>query len=495
MFLNYNAGDAMYFIGADVGTTGTKTIVTDPAGTVCGKGYREYELITGPGGTVEQNAADWWNAVVASVREALRGISDPEKVAALSLSTQGGSTLAVGRSFEPLTPAFTWMDARSAAESRAIADEKGEYVYKTSGWRCDPCFDPPKMRWLAANEPELFRKADQFVSTVEFINHHLTGRNVTDPTNAAMRQLINVATADWDDTLIEIAGLSKNRLPECLPTGAPLGTLTEEAARQLGLPRSVKVYNGAHDQYCASLGSGAVVSGDLLLSTGTTWVILGITEEPLFTASHISPGVHPIKGLYGNMASLNSAGSALKWFRQLTGEDYAALDEIAAQRLYSAETILYYPYYAGSGFPHHIPEVKACCIGMELMHDKYDLARALMEGVAFETRMALEEFAAHGADIRKLKLVGGAAKSRLWSQITCDITNCELQVPAEKDTCCIGAAMLAAVGCGYYPDLTSAARKMVRYTKTLLPDPKAASFYEMKFKRYRAGFEQLRSLF
>ncbi len=485
----------MYLIGTDVGTTGTKTVITDENGTVYGKGYREYELHAGPGGKVEQNAADWWDAVVFSVRAALQTVPDREKVAAMALSTQGGSTLAVDSDFKPISPAYTWMDARAAEESRELEAENGELIYKISGWRCDASFDPPKMRWLASHEPDVFRRAHQFVSTEEYINMRLTGRSVTDPTNAAMRQLINVAASDWDDTLLLLAGLTRSRLPECLPTGAWIGSLTRDASEALGLPAGVKIYNGAHDQYCAALGSGAVTPGELLLSTGTTWVILGVTEKPLFTSSHIAPGVHPVPGLYGNIASLNSAGSALKWFRKLTGEDFSALDAEAEKRRGSAEGILFYPYYAGSGFPHHMPEVKACCVGMELMHDKYDLARALMEGVAFEARWTLEEFSAHGANARRLKLVGGAAKSALWSSITCDVTGCELQIPAEKDTCCIGAAMIAAVGSGICSDYFDAARRMVRYTKNLLPDSESAAFYEKKYARYRSGFGQLRALF
>lgn len=196
----------MYLIGTDVGTTGTKTVITDENGTVYGKGYREYELHAGPGGKVEQNAADWWDAVVFSVRAALQTVPDREKVAAMALSTQGGSTLAVDSDFKPISPAYTWMDARAAEESRELEAENGELIYKISGWRCDASFDPPKMRWLASHEPDVFRRAHQFVSTEEYINMRLTGRSVTDPTNAAMRQLINVAASDWDDTLLLLAG-------------------------------------------------------------------------------------------------------------------------------------------------------------------------------------------------------------------------------------------------------------------------------------------------
>lgn len=485
----------MYFIGTDVGTTGTKTIVTDENGEILGKGYQEYELITGFGGRVEQNAEDWWNAVLYSVKEAIKNIPDKHNIKALSLSTQGGSTLAVDSDFNPVSPAYTWMDERSEKESNEIADQYTQYIYRTSGWRCDPCFDPPKMRWLAVHEPEIFQKAAYFVSTIEFVNFRLTGSNVIDPSNAAMRQLVNVNTSDWDPQLLEIAGLSPRRLPQCLPTGKYIGNLTVEAALLLELPASVEIYNGAHDQYCASIGSGAVTPGDMLLSTGTTWVILGITDQPLFTPSHIAPGVHPISGLYGNIASLCSAGSALKWFKQLTGESFEAMDAEASGRMRSAEKILFYPYYAGSGFPHHLSKVKACCIGMELMHDKYDLARALMEGISFETRASLEEFARYGADIRKLKMVGGAAKSDLWVKLTADITGCEIQIPAEKDTCCIGAAIIAAVGSGMYASYEEAARKMLRYSITVQPEPATAEFYHKKYEKYTKNFASIKECF
>lgn len=485
----------MYFIGIDVGTTGTKAAVVDENGHVLGKGYREYALIPSAGGRVEQNAEDWWDATVSAVREAVSAIRDPENVRAVSLSTQGGSTLAVDCNFKPLTNALTWMDTRASEENAAIANEYADYIYKTGGWQSAPFFDPSKLRWLAANQPDVFRGAYSFVSTQEFVQYRLTGKNIIDPTNAAMRQLVNVRKGTWDAKLLEISNITEERLPQCLPTGTLIGSLTPEAAQALTLSESVKVYNGAHDQYCAALGSGTIHAGDMLLSTGTTWVVLGVSEEPLFTDTFIAPGVHPCKGLYGNITTLKSAGSALKWYRQLTGEDFRTMDAEAEKRRDSAEGLLYYPYYAGSGFPHYIDEVKACCLGMELMHDKYDLARALMEGVAFETRMSLEEFARHGASISHLKMVGGAAKSHIWSEITCNVTGCEIQFPQEADTCCIGAAMLAAVGEGFYENYNEAAERMVLYSETMTPNSEDADFYQRKYERYCANFANIRNCF
>ena len=145
----------MYFIGTDVGTTGTKTIIIDENGKLCGKGYKEYELIAGKGGKVEQDAEDWWSAVVFSVNEAVKNINDKENIVAMSLSTQGGTTLPVDKNFKPLSLAYTWMDARAVKENADIRDKYGEKIYNTSGWRCDPSFDPPKMQWMAKNEEDI----------------------------------------------------------------------------------------------------------------------------------------------------------------------------------------------------------------------------------------------------------------------------------------------------------------------------------------------------
>lgn len=488
----------MYLIGIDVGTTGTKVIITDEKGNICGKGYKEYALITLPGGKIEQNADDWYDAAVFATREALKTFTgDKNDIAAISLSTQGGSTLPVDENFRPLSNAYTWMDRRAVKEIEEAAAEVGsDFIYKKTGWEPDPSLDIAKLRWMQIEEKELFDKAYMFLTTTEYMNFRLTGNAVTDPGNAAMRQLIDIRTGDWDDGLLSLAGVTRERLPKCLPTGAYIGNLKKEAADDLLLPESVKVYNGGHDQYCAAVGCGAVSDGDMLLSTGTTWVVLGVSREPIFTDSYLAPGVHPCKGTYGNIASLQSAGSALKWLKNTIGEnDFAKIDAEAEKRRESAKNLYFYPYLAGAGFPHNIRDFNSCVLGLELMNDKFDLARALMEGVAFETRSVLEEFEKFGTRIESLKMVGGAAKSEVWSRITCDVCGCEILFPTEADTCCVGAAILAAVGCGIYPDCKTAGENMIKYSGTITPDAEAKRFYDGKYEKYKEGYSLLKKFF
>lgn len=474
----------MLVIGIDVGTTGTKSVVVNAGGKILAGAYKEYELKSADGGIVAQNANDWWDAIVTTVN-ALSEKTDLSDVTAIGLSTQGASMLAADENGEPLCDVITWMDSRAICEvgylDKTIGKEK---IYEKCGWPLTPAGDAAKILWIKNNLPDVFEKAACFPSTIEFVNKKLTGRFVADPTNAAIRQLFNIKCGDWDEEILDAVGISKEKLPTVLPVGAAVGKLTKEAAAKLGLSENVTVYCGAHDQYCAALGSGAVNTGDMLLATGTAWVILGVTDSLLYTDSHICPGIHPA-GKYGAMASLVSAGSALKWYKNLIDGDFKEMDKIAAERAESAKDLLVYPYVAGAGFPHNAPSAAGAIIGFSLKHDKYDIARAFMEGVAFEARSVLEQFENAGMKITKLMMTGGAARSTLWSEIVGYITGCEIYRMEEPETCCVGGAMIAFVGSGAFESYDKCREAMVLSEKLSLPDESLPGFYNEKYERYK----------
>ena len=473
----------MLVIGLDVGTTGTKALVVDESGRTVSSAYREYELSESAGGRVTQNAEDWWLAAVDTVRCATENVCKND-IAAISLSTQGASMLAADRDGKPLCDVMTWMDSRATKEVEALSETLGrDYVYEASGWPLTPAGDAAKILWLKNNAPEVFGSAACFPSTLEFMNHRLTGRFVADPTNAAIRQLYNIKSKKWDEGILDAVGVTADRLPEVEPTGVCLGALTANAARELGLPESVRVFNGAHDQYASSIGSGATAPGDMMLATGTAWVVLGVTSAPLYTASRICPGIHPAGG-YGAMASLVSAGSALKWYKNLVGDDFRTMDKEASLRAHSAKDVIVLPYVAGAGFPHNRPDAGGVISGFRIGTDRYDVARAVMEGVAFEARGVIESFAAEGMKIDRLMVTGGAARSDVWSTIVGEVTKCEIQRPSERETCCLGAADIALAGLGVYRSLAEASRTTCR-SETLRRDGSLEDFYDEKYALYR----------
>lgn len=235
----------MLFLGLDIGTTGAKAVVTDRQGRVLGKGYREYELSFPEDGFVEQNAEDWWTAAVAAVRQAAAAAGDPSAIRGIGLSTQGATMLAVDACGKPLAPAVTWMDTRSAAQASELAETLGaEEIYRKSGWQVSPTCDAAKILWMRRHQPEVFANAACLVSTLEFMNRRLCGRFVIDPTNAAIRQMLDIHTGRWDPSILEAIGITAGRLPEVQPIGSAVGRRRPARPRNWGFRRMCRCSTG-----------------------------------------------------------------------------------------------------------------------------------------------------------------------------------------------------------------------------------------------------------
>ena len=472
----------MYVIGLDIGTTCTKALVADEQGRVAAVGSSGYELIS-KGSHVEQRAEDWITASIKAVREAVSGIS-PDQVAGLSMSTQGGSTVAIDGKGDFIGNSLTWMDARAQREAEEIEEELGaDYIYHTSGWKINPALDAAKLRHMKQNGA--YKEAGQYLTTLEVVNRYLTGEAVIDPTNAAMRQLYDVEKNDWDEKLMKAAGVTREELPRVCPAGMRIGGLRKEAAREMGLPEGIPVFNGAHDQYCASIGAGAVHEGDMLLSAGTTWVLMGIGEKPLFTKSYIAPGKHPVEGLYGAIASLVCSGASLQWFKnEFLPEDFGKMNEEAAKRREKTKELFFYPYLTGAFYPIWNIKAKGTFTGFTLEHDRFDFARAIMEGVAFGVKRAIDDFSDNGCNIRQIVMMGGASKSPLWCQMIASVTGVPILRLNQADICALGASMIAACQLGFYKDYHEAAKSMAHVEHRFEPIVEETKFYVEKFERF-----------
>lgn len=470
----------MLFLGLDIGTTGAKALLIDENGAVHGNGYTGYGLVSN-GCLVEQNADDWINCGAKSINKALEG-NNIKDIAAVSLSTQGASTVAVDRHNRYIGNAITWMDSRAISEAKTLEKEPGDqYIYQNTGWRINPSLDAAKIMYM--KQCDAYASAKRFLSTLEYMNLFLTGNPVCDPTNSAMRQIFNIKTCDYDENILNAINVSRDELPPVLPTGALVGQITSDAAAATGLIQGTPVFNGAHDQYCATIGTGAVHKGDMLLSAGTTWVVMGVGDKPLFTDTYISPGVHPVSGLYGAICSLVGGGASMQWFKnEFLEEGFDVIDRKAAE---SAITeLFYYPYLSGAGYPIWNPAVRGAFTGLSLANNRFDMARAIMEGVAFGVCSTLNDFARNGCSISTLKVMGGATKSALWCSIIAAALNANIEISNETEACALGAAIIAAKGIGKYTDYSKAVAAMSCETRKEKPDAALAEQLADKYVRY-----------
>ena len=470
------------YIGIDVGTTSLKALALTEKGECIATAKSAYELLAN-GAEATQNANDWYEAAVSAIREIAGKVKDLGEICAISVSAQGGATVLLDENGKTLTPAYSWMDNRAVRESEELKEKFGnDLIYSRYGWRMQPNADAAKLLWMKKNISEIYESAASFPSTLGFINQRLTGKIIEDPTCAAIRRLYDINEEKMSADILGYLALDEEKLPKTLPTGALVGNLTAEAASELGLSESVRVYNGAHDQYCASVGSGIVDAGQLLLATGTAWVLFGVTETPLFGESKISPCIHPAGG-YGALSTVSGIGAAFEWLSKLTNTPIPELSAGAEQRRGKNDTLFFRPSATGTGLLIG-QSVGAHIAGLTIGHDKFDLALALMEGAAFETALIIEEYKMSGMiDVSSITMTGGATASSFWQSLIADVTGLDVYASTQTDSPALGAAIIAsAFDSG--EDIASVSKRFSGEKNKISPS-EYSGYYRDKFERYK----------
>lgn len=473
-------------IGIDVGTTGTKAMLVDPSGMIVAQAYVGYSLQRPRALVVEQSAEHWWEAVVTTVRECLVGV-DATRVRAIAVSSQGGSLVVVDENDDPLAPARSWLDRRADAEVARLEERFGSReFFQLTGWRLYGAYNCVQLLDMRHSEPDLFRKASAFLGTGEFINARLTGMRAADLNGAGITQLLDVTAATWSPETLDFIGVEESRLAALCAPGDPIGTLTPQAAEQLGLSTEVVVAGGGHDQYCAALGAGVTAPGDVLLSTGTAWVVLGITETAIADpAQNFGFGRHVVPDVWGEFGSFRNGGVCLDWTRRLLGgaapDNYDVINTRAASAPVGSDGLRFFPHFDGTNIPTWVGEAKGSFTGLELRHGPEQFYRGVMEGVVYEGRRVLESYQSFGPQVSKVTILGGASHSRVWAQIIADVLTGPVEITDVPDSACVGAAVLAGVGAGMWSDAGTGSTALVPRARLVEPsDDKCryAALYE-----------------
>lgn len=463
-------------LGLDVGTTATKAVLYDLHGRVVAASARSHRLITPRSGWVEQDPEELWHAAAGAIRELAGQVGPGDRVLAIAGSSQGGTTIPLADDGTPTFNAISWMDHRSVAQARAIREGIGaERLYQITGWPLIVGLPLQHIVWLRDNRPDVFAATARFCFVDDFIAYRLSGRFVTDPSDAGITQLMDIAVGDWDERLLAWGGIRREQLSPIWPSGTPIGGLSKPASETVGLPAGTLVINGAHDQYCAAVGVGVTRPGRILLSCGTAWVLLAVTpgrEVGLNSGMAVSP--HAIAGRWGAIRSLGGVGAWIEWLLNVTwgGANYEALNRAAASAPPGARGALFVTGENGR------------LVGLSLSHTRGDLARAVMEGIACELRRALESVNSKGIAVDELTMVGGATHSPVWPQIVADTSGRPVILPAARQAAARGAAIIAGVGAGVFANAEEGFAAWRGNEKRLEPTPSRREVYDSLFARY-----------
>jgi sugar (pentulose or hexulose) kinase len=477
-------------LGLDVGTSSVKCLAMNIKGEVLASAAQPLRLHTPQPGWVEQDPQEIWDGVVHTCRAVTASLPRPHRFVALSMSSQGGTTIPLDAKSSPTHPAFSWMDERASKEAFEAEMTFGkDWIVRTTGWALSEGLPLNHIVWFRKHHPEEFAQTKRFCFVNDFILSRLCGEYVMDPSDAGITQLFDLAAGEWDPRLLDYAGIQPSQLSTIRESGQVVGALTREGSEQIGLATGVQIVNGAHDQYCAALGTGTTQPGKALLSSGTAWVILavfGSLEEALRSGMSVSR--HAIPGLYGGILSMGGVGASVEWLLDLlwpvVGDRvsrHQALDQAVLGSAPGSGGLIFRPL-SGSHLKNG-ETIPGSLTGLALRHTRGDIARALLEGVAMELRWLLEAMG-EGGQVDRLKMIGGAARSPIWPQIIADIIRRPLEVLQLPEAASLGAAILAGRGAGLFND-DQATRLFNLQSRQVSPDPTLEELYARKCESYR----------
>ncbi|KPL23822.1 MAG: hypothetical protein AMJ93_03810 [Anaerolineae bacterium SM23_84] len=495
----------MSWIGLDIGTAGCKAIVFSTDGQVLAQSSREYPILTPRPNWAEQDAELVWAQAWEALREAVAGAQrDPPK--ALALSVQGEAVTAVDAEGRALHSTILGMDTRTAAENDWLRQRFGPGVlFQRTGMPLHTVNTLPKLLWLQKHERDVWEAAHQFLLYEDLILGRLGGKATISHCLASRTQMYDLATNDWADDILEACRIERERLaPLASEAGGVVGTLRRDLARELGLEEEVLLVSGGHDQACAALGSGVVQAGLAMVSTGSAEVVEVAMAVPNLNEAlrkgNISVYRHVVPGLYVAMTLNQSGGLVLRWFRDALGQwekEQAckmgddAYDLLLADAPDGPTPLLVLPHFSGSGTPLLDTTSKGAFLGLTFATTRPMLAKAVLEGLTFELRMNLDLLRDAGVQIDELRAVGGGARSSLWLQLKADICQVPLRLPRVTEAACLGAALLAGVAAGAYPDLETAVAMTVHTQRRVDPSPASVRAYDQRFKLYQQVYPAL----
>ena len=499
-----------YLLGIDVGTTGAKALLVNEKGEIVARSTHEYPLYTPRPGWAEQNPADWWQATVNAIRDVASapGIKASE-IVGMGLSGQMHGSVFLDAKNEVIRPAILWCDQRTADQCDWITRTAGRDTVVAE--TCNPVltgFTAPKIVWLRQNESDAYARVRKVLLPKDYIRFLLTGEFATEVSDASGTSLLNIRKRRWSKKMLAALEMPEDWLPTVFESPVPSAKISKEASSLTGLAAGMPVVGGGGDQAAGAVGNGIVVSGVISVTVGTSGVVFAGLDSPAMDEQlRTHTFCHAVPGKWHVMGVMLSAGGSLRWFRDAVASEEVALAKrmgvdpyelITAQAATvepGCEGLIFLPYLTGERTPYPDPNARGVFFGLNLRSGRPQMARAILEGVAYGLRDSLEIIRGMGVKITQVRASGGGARSGLWRQIQADVFNTELVTITVDEGPAFGVALLAGVGAGIFKTVQEACEKTIRLKDRTQPTAANVATYELFYRTYRSLYPALKPLF
>lgn len=494
------------WIGIDLGTSTCKIVAVDSSGRVVAKASRDYPMINLRPGWSEQDADLWWTAASEAMVDVTATLAEKgHEVRGIGLCGQMHGMTALDADAQVIRPAILWNDQRAAAECEWITEQAGglDELLRMTRNRMLPGFTGGKIIWLRNHEPANYAKTKRLLNPKDYLRYRMTGLFVTEVSDASGTGLFDVEHRTWSVELLKKLAIDEALLPDVVESSEQTGTLSPDLAARWHLPDSTPVFGGGGDAVVQTSAMGLIEEGSAGITIGTAGnVVGGLSTCPDNPGGRVQVSCGNEPGRWHIMGVTLSAGGALQWLRDaLTPLNpaekltFERLVELARDVEPGAEGVLFLPYLLGERSPHVAPHASASLVGLSQLHGIAHVTRAVIEGVLLNMREILEVCVDAGLQTDRIVASGGATVEPLWLQTLADVLGREVvTVSGAAEGGAFGAALIAGVGGGAWPDL-GAALQQVAVERTFTPVAEAVARYEVVFRAHRALFDAQRRTF
>ncbi|WP_052462598.1 FGGY-family carbohydrate kinase [Nigerium massiliense] len=501
------------FMGIDLGTGGARVGLFDEAGTPIA--FRDSTVRSSypRQGWMEQDADEWWSALRSSVHDVLAssGVA-PSDIVGIGYDAHSASLVAVDADAKPLRPGIMWADVR-AAEQAARAGEIDHWARLYNGGGEDAVSAEwfiYKALWVKENEPDVWAKARWVLDAPDWIGLKLTGEAATNITSASLKMHHNNDHGGWPTDFYAQLGLDDllTKVPETVnPLGERLGTLTAEAAEELGLAEGTPVAQGTIDAEAGMIGMNVLEPGKMALITGSSNCLLAQAADPLFGPGLVGSHTDAVlPGQYTVEASQSSTGSVVRWFLETYARDlvdaeaaggasaYDVLNEESRDIPPGSDGVLVTEYFQGNRSPYVDAKARGTITGLSLHHTRAHLYHAVQEATCHGLELNLRTLRGLGYETKQLVACGGALSSPAWMQMHADVTGMDITITQVQDGPTLGSAILGAVASGRFASIPDAAAAMVHQKAVVSPDPQRHEEYTFWTEQYAAIHPAVRGI-
>ena len=461
----------------DVGTSSMRGVLMNDQADILCQFQHKYHPDFHSSVHVTQDPETWKNALYEITKSVNLWCQEhTEKIEMISLTAQRTSVIPVDKNGNPLCDALMWQDKRNVKTCMRLSGYNGEII-RRSGTMVNPVFAGSKMAWLHENEPEIYDKAYKLFVVADYLFYQMTGQMKTDRTYASRFHLMNIRNGQWDKQLLDIFGIQEDKLCELIDPGELHGYTSEEFAKNTGVMTGIPVYSAGGDQQCSALGMGIYKEGDLEVTSGTGAYIIGITEKlpPVILGNPIM-NYSAVKGKYIVEASILTCSAAFDWFcnnfyKEVTGDIYEKIDEEINESPPGANGCMLLPFFQGRATPQWNPQATASFTNVTLSTTRGDMARALLEGIAYEIRNNIDIVEGQIGKAARIRVGGGLSKSQAFNQIQADVYGRELVRYESREAGIVGAWVSTMVESGQASDYEEALNRAGKNEAVKVYDP------------------------